>query len=127
MTWQGEVRPRDTRRGARREVLGVAILDGLGLLLFIVPGVIAFAVDFSNGTIYLPRGSHRRGLDVKDLRQIGFDPAASRAELETILEKETGVAVKLDDPALQVSELKSVHELMVRFVEAPHERLLSFR
>jgi len=32
----------------------VAILDGLGLLLFIIPGVIAYAVDFSNGTIYLP-------------------------------------------------------------------------
>lgn len=32
----------------------VAILDGLGLLLFLIPGVIAFAVDFSNGTIYLP-------------------------------------------------------------------------
>lgn len=32
----------------------IAILDGLGLLLFLVPGVIAFAVDFSNGTIYLP-------------------------------------------------------------------------
>ena len=34
----------------------VAILDGIGLLFFLVPGVIAFAVDFSNGTIYLPPG-----------------------------------------------------------------------
>jgi len=33
---------------------GVAVADGLGLLLFIVPGVIAYAVDFSNDTIYLP-------------------------------------------------------------------------
>jgi len=32
----------------------VVALDGIGLLLFFVPGVIAFAVDFSNGTIYLP-------------------------------------------------------------------------
>ncbi len=32
----------------------IAILNGIGLLLFLVPGVIAFAVDFSNGTIYLP-------------------------------------------------------------------------
>lgn len=35
----------------------VAILDGLGLLLFIIPGVIAFAVDFATGTIYLPGSS----------------------------------------------------------------------
>lgn len=32
----------------------VVALDGLGLLLFFVPGVIAFAVDFYNGTIFLP-------------------------------------------------------------------------
>lgn len=34
----------------------VAIANGIGLLFFIVPGVVAFAVDFSNGTIYLPGG-----------------------------------------------------------------------
>jgi hypothetical protein len=32
----------------------VAALDTLGLLLFFIPGVIAFAVDFSTGAIYLP-------------------------------------------------------------------------
>lgn len=34
----------------------VAVLDGLALLLFLVPGVVAFAVDFSNNSIYLPKG-----------------------------------------------------------------------
>jgi len=33
---------------------GVVALDGIGLLLFFVPGVIAFAVDFITGAIYLP-------------------------------------------------------------------------
>lgn len=32
----------------------VVALDGLGLLLFFVPGVVAFAVDYYNGTIFLP-------------------------------------------------------------------------
>jgi hypothetical protein len=32
----------------------VAALDGLGLILFFIPGVIAFVVDFSTGAIYLP-------------------------------------------------------------------------
>ncbi len=32
----------------------IAALDGLGLILFFVPGVIAFVVDFSTGAIYLP-------------------------------------------------------------------------
>lgn len=33
---------------------GVVALNAVGLLFFFVPGVIAFAVDFNNGTIYLP-------------------------------------------------------------------------
>ncbi|HEX3599168.1 MAG TPA: hypothetical protein VHU84_03445 [Lacipirellulaceae bacterium] len=32
----------------------VFALDTLGLLLFFIPGVIAFAVDFTTGAIYLP-------------------------------------------------------------------------
>ncbi len=32
----------------------LVVLDGLGLLLFVIPGVAAFAVDFSTGAIYLP-------------------------------------------------------------------------
>ena len=34
----------------------VVILDGAALLFGILPGVVAFAVDFTNGTIYLPAG-----------------------------------------------------------------------
>jgi len=37
----------------------VAALNGLGLAFFFVPGVIAFVVDFYNGTIYLPHSSSR--------------------------------------------------------------------
>jgi hypothetical protein len=36
----------------------IVVLDAVGLLFFIIPGVIAFAADFSNGTIYLPGGKH---------------------------------------------------------------------
>ena len=35
---------------------GVAVMDGFWCLLFIVPGVVAFLVDFSNGAIYAPGG-----------------------------------------------------------------------
>ncbi|WP_323843904.1 hypothetical protein [Microbulbifer magnicolonia] len=34
----------------------VVILDGAALLFGILPGIVAFAVDFTNGTIYLPAG-----------------------------------------------------------------------
>ncbi|MFI2810285.1 MULTISPECIES: hypothetical protein [unclassified Microbulbifer] len=35
----------------------VVILDGAALLFGILPGVVAFAVDFATGAIYLPAGS----------------------------------------------------------------------
>lgn len=44
------------RRGqpAGRLDWGIVALNGIGLILFFVPGVIAFAVDFATGAIYLP-------------------------------------------------------------------------
>lgn len=35
----------------------VVVLDAIGLLFFVLPGVVAFAVDFSTGCIYLPKGN----------------------------------------------------------------------
>ena len=34
----------------------VLIMDGLGLLLFVVPGLVAFGIDFYTGAVYLPPG-----------------------------------------------------------------------
>lgn len=46
--------PERKNQSAGRLDWGVVALDAVGLLFFLVPGVIAFAVDFNNGTIYLP-------------------------------------------------------------------------
>lgn len=60
----------------------VVILDGIGLLLFLVPGVIAFAVDFSNGTIYLPGTQKtRRRADVKE---VPFSGDLTEAHLDRV-------------------------------------------
>jgi hypothetical protein len=104
--------------------VGVAILDGLGLLFFIIPGVIAYAVDFSNGTIYLPRRSQREKAEADELRRIHFDPShGTSADIEAILEREIGLAVKLDGPNVRVIELKSFDEMMARFAANGSTRL----
>lgn len=93
--------------------VGVALLDGIGLFFGIIPGVIAFAVDFSNGTIYLP-GTAR----ALSLRQVKFDPKhTTMAGIERIIKEETGLTVKLDDPNIKMAKLKSKDEMMVRFAE----------
>jgi copper chaperone CopZ len=107
------------RKGQRdgRIDVGVAVLDGIGLLFFIIPGVIAYAVDFSNGTIYLP-GTHHGSLDLKNLKQVKFDPRhCTNESIEKIIKEETGYAVKLNQDNMNISRLKSIDEMMVRFAE----------
>lgn len=89
------------RRGQRSGSIdpAIAILDGVGVLLFVIPGLIAFAVDFATGAIYLP-GGRRAQLDVAPLR---LDDAqlSDKALLSAAISNELGVAVDLDDPQLQ--------------------------
>lgn len=35
----------------------IAVADGIGLVFFVLPGVVAYAVDFSTGCIYLEGNS----------------------------------------------------------------------
>jgi len=106
------------QRGGRLDV-GVTVLDAIGLLFFIIPGVIAFCVDFSNGTIYLPeRGVYLSSLDLKNIRVVKFDPKhTSMAGSERIIKDETGYAVKLDQENIKISKLKSVDEMLVQFAQ----------
>lgn len=107
------------RRGQRggRIDAGVAVLDAIGLLFFIIPGVIAFAVDFGNGTIYLP-GTSRSSLDIKDMKQVKFDPKHSNAaSIEKIIKKETGYKIKLNQSNVEISKLKSIDDMMAHFAE----------
>jgi len=81
---------------------GVAILDAVGLFFFIIPGLIAFGVDFTTGAIYLPAKS-KSSLNGKSIKQIAFDPKhSSPAVIEKIIEKETGIKVKLDQDNMEL-------------------------
>jgi len=102
----------------------VAILDGIGLLFFIIPGVIAFIVDFDNGTIYLPgtldvhHREHHNLFKDKDARadapepeswtavRVGPDPLDA-ATLRTVVAANTGKWLDLDDPRLEVRRVAS--------------------
>ncbi len=100
------------RRGqpAGRIDPGVAILDGLGLLLFFVPGVIAFAVDFATGAIYLPPPYYGQtengGFDPSQCEVIRVPPAElTQEKLESVLSQRTGRPVKLRQGSYNVRPL----------------------
>lgn len=109
------------RRGQRGGSLdaGVAVLDGIGLLFGIIPGVIAFAVDFSNGTIYLPERTRIGLLDFKHIKEVKFDPKhTSLASIERTIKDKTGCEVKLTQDNIKLSKLKSLDEMMLQFAKA---------
>src|SRR5210317_1758621 len=93
--------------------VGVAVLDGIGLLLFIIPGVIAFAVDFSNGTIYLPPGKNSllEKTDSKNLSSLHIDKDnMNLQEIESLVSENTGINFDMDDQRIQVVELNKITE-----------------
>ncbi len=94
---------------------GIAVLDGIGLFFFLIPGIVAYAVDFSNGTIYLPPTT-RSSLDLKDLRQVKFDHTRTTvAELEKIILVQTGCAVRFDQANMVITRLESSSDMRSKF------------
>jgi hypothetical protein len=92
------------RRGQRtgRIDVGVALLDGVGLLLFVIPGIVAYAIDFSTGAIYLP-GTAPRVDSGAGPRVVRLNPEAlDWATISQTIREHTGQDIPLSDPNLLV-------------------------
>jgi hypothetical protein len=101
------------RRGqpAGRLDAGVVVLDGVGLLLFLVPGVIAFAVDFSTGAIYLPPEYAVVPSAGRELRQVRVDPAElTPRRVEAIVQEQTGKTVNLRPGMYRAMRLQKIDD-----------------
>ncbi|TNE94941.1 hypothetical protein [Porticoccus sp.] len=94
--------PERKGQSAGRLDSGVVVLDAIGLLFFIIPGVIAFAVDFNNGSIYLPGGS--ASLHGDDLNVVSIDGEITNEKIEQVILEKTGEMVSLDDSDVSSSE-----------------------
>lgn len=66
----------------------IALFDAAGLLLFIVPGLVAFGADFYQGTIYLP------GTASTAPKMIKMDDPSMEG-IQKLLERQTGKKVDL--------------------------------
>jgi hypothetical protein len=95
------------RRGQRAHAridAGVAVMDACWVLLFIIPGVIAFAVDFSDGAIYLPGGA-ASATSLKVVQTPTAHPDS--ASIERAVKQQTGLTIRLSDPTLVRRKLAS--------------------
>ena len=91
----------------------IAILDGLGLLLFIIPGVIAFVVDFSNNTIYLPPG--QSSIDQQEKNELFAlklpQEKLSKERIENIVSQHYGYKIDIDSKDFDVYEVNNIDEV----------------
>lgn len=78
---------------------GVVLLDGLGLLFFFIPGLIAFAVDFSTGAIYLPPEYSSPGVPLVrgKFKKLQAPPRPTLAEVELLVSAEIKKPVQLKE------------------------------
>ncbi|BBP81278.1 hypothetical protein thsps21_54630 [Pseudomonas sp. No.21] len=78
----------------------VAALNAVGILFYVIPGLIAFGIDFATGAIYLPDNETAQ-VDPALLKDaIDADGKVDNARLKAIIERETGRNLPLDDPRL---------------------------
>ena len=111
----------ERRNQSKGEVdVGVAALDAIGLVFFIVPGLIAFAVDFSANTIYLPSGKQKAGRSPGDAYTAVRVSAAemNKAGIETIIQRHTGMDVDLYSRNVQTYRLETIDQ--ARDIQAGH-------
>ncbi len=87
---------------------GVVLLDAVGLLFFFVPGVIAFAVDFSNGTIYLPDG-YTQNLTDEEMQSVTVNGQVDQEKLKALIENKT--TLLLPEQPLNVTSLEDETQL----------------
>ncbi|MBV6288650.1 polyribonucleotide nucleotidyltransferase [Pseudomonas aegrilactucae] len=88
----------------------IVALDAIGILFYVIPGLIAFGIDFATGAIYLPGGTTAQ-VDPQSLQQaIGADGKVDNARLQAILESELGQRLPLNDPRL-IQHKGSVEQL----------------
>ncbi|WP_407312545.1 polyribonucleotide nucleotidyltransferase [Pseudomonas sp. nanlin1] len=88
----------------------VAALDAIGILFYVLPGLIAFGVDFATGAIYLPGGTTAQVAPEKLREAVGSDGRVDNHRLQAILQTELGQSLPLDDPRL-IQHKGSVEQL----------------
>ncbi len=88
----------------------IAILNGIGLLLYVIPGAVAFAVDFYNGTIYLPGGSTAQ-LTPEELDRVSPNGEVDTKQLELLVEEKVDMDIDLQASNVQVRSLQSDAQL----------------
>ncbi len=107
----------------------VVLLDGVGLFFFLVPGIIAFAVDFAQGTIYMgggQGGKHRLSSDtptnqpsLAGMTAIKVTGPMTKTNIEAAIARELGQKVDITADNVQVQAVNLLNAKPHAMATAP--------
>ena len=110
----------------------VIILDGIGLLFFLIPGVVAFAVDLTTGAIFLPEGN-----EVGDEERTIFDGVSmhtprsggklNQRDIEQVVSRHAGVDIDLARDDVRVAQLDHLDQFWVAHARLSGHAMLAAR
>ncbi len=80
----------------------IVVLDAIGLFFYLIPGVIAFAVDFNNGSIYLPGGS--ASINSNEINIVNIEGEITNEKIEQVILEQAGTIVSLNEDEVHLSE-----------------------
>ena len=83
----------------------VVALDAIGLLFWLVPGLVAFVIDYNNDTIYLPNGIVSNQGDGSTIHLAKEE--MTKEGIEKAIATHTGKTIDLDDTRAQKQVIKT--------------------
>jgi hypothetical protein len=100
--------------------IAVIALDAIGLLFYFVPGVVAFAVDFVTGAIYLP-GGRTVQLSDDEVARLKNNGKVDEEQLKILLDQKTGTHLQGLPLQFQVSHPQSYLAMQQQLQQAQYQ------
>ncbi|WP_053979916.1 hypothetical protein [Marinagarivorans algicola] len=98
----------------------IVALNGIGLFFYLVPGLVAFAIDFHQGTIYLPGGSLGTLNSDNGLRAVKLEGVVNKETIEATIFEQTGLNVDLSADNIQAKSITPEQLRMVSTIALQH-------
>lgn len=107
----------------------IVIMDGIGLFFFIIPGLIAFAVDFGTGAIYYPEGKAPGDAEKTIIDQWQEEASETSSidqqTIERSLSERVGHPIRLDEETVLVQRLDHLDQFHTVYRQLDNRWLLA--
>jgi hypothetical protein len=102
-------------------------LDAVGLLFFLIPGIIAFAVDFGTGAIYFPEDHEKGDREHTNFDKMDSEVRLDKQEIEKIVAVKTGKHINLETNDVRVMELQGLDQFWRTYTQLSNRPMLAAR